>query len=108
MPDPRDNTAFLNSNVWRKKREKILKRDNYQCQYFKRYGKKVQANMVHHIFPRSEFPQYALSDWNLISLSYKAHGQLHTDDGELTEEGKALLRRTALKNHIELPIEFLR
>lgn len=103
-----DTSGFLRTDVWRKKREKILKRDGYQCQYFKRYGKKVQANMVHHIFPRSEYPQYALSDWNLISLSYKAHGQLHTDDGDLTEEGKQLLRRTAAKNKIELPKDLLR
>lgn len=98
-----DTHDFLCSTAWRKKREKILRRDNYQCQIAKRYGKQVQAQAVHHIFPRETYPQYALSDWNLISLSYKAHGELHTEDGQLTDEGIKLLRRTAIKNHIELP-----
>lgn len=97
---------FLCSTVWQKKRERILKRDGYQCQQSKRLGKRVKADMVHHVFPRHEFPQYALSDWNLISLSYAQHNKLHTEGGSLTDEGKQLLRRIALKNRIEIPARY--
>ena len=97
---------WLDRAKWQKKREHILKRDGYQCQLSKRYGKNIQAEMVHHIFPRSEYPQYALSDWNLISLSLHEHQTLHGDNGELSEKGIWLLRRTAAKNNIEIPDKF--
>ena len=94
---------FTSSRKWRAKRERILRRDNYECQISKRYGKHKQAEVVHHIFPRSEFPQYAFEDWNLISLTLSQHGKLHTDGGGLTDDGWALLKKTAKKNNIELP-----
>lgn len=97
-----DGHDFLVSTAWRKKREKILKRDGYQCQIAKRYGKNVSAYAVHHIFPREEFPQYALADWNLISVSAEAHKKLEGENG-LTEKGIELLRRVARKNGIEIP-----
>ena len=93
---------FTSSRRWRKKREHILRRDNYECQLSKRMGKHVPAEVVHHIFPRSEYPQYALCDWNLISLTLTQHRALHTDNNGLTEQGKQLLRRTAKKYHIEI------
>lgn len=81
-----------------------MRRDGYTCQIAKRYGKKEPAALVHHIFPREEFPEYQLEAWNLIAVSYAAHERLHIrDTGELTEEGKALLRRTALKYGKEIP-----
>ena len=39
------------SKRWIHKREAILRRDKYQCQLSKRYGKIRQAEVVHHIFP---------------------------------------------------------
>jgi 5-methylcytosine-specific restriction endonuclease McrA len=99
---------FYRSTRWKKLREKILKRDNYQCQLSRRYGKLVQANTVHHIFPREKYPQYEYMPWNLISLCNKEHNKIHdrnTDD--LTEYGKELLRRTALNNNIEVPKEYV-
>lgn len=82
-------------------------RDKYQCQILKRYGKLVEADTVHHIFPRCEFPQYQLCDWNLISVSKKAHNSLHVrDTQELTEAGKELLRRTALRQGIPIPDKY--
>ena len=97
-----DTKEFLSSSVWRKKRERILKRDNYECQLSKRYGKHIPAEIVHHIFPRDEYPQYALADWNLIALSITQHRKLHTDNNGLTKDGWDLLRKTARANHIEL------
>lgn len=80
---------------WRKKREKILRRDGYLCQHFKRYGKRIDANTVHHIYPVSEYPEYAWCDWNLISLSAKAHEMMHDRvTNQLTNHGEELKRKT--------------
>lgn len=80
-----------------------MRRDNYQCQLSKRYGKIRQAELVHHIFPAADYPEYAYCSWNLISLSRDMHNKLHnrvTD--ELTNMGKDLLRKTARKRGIEV------
>lgn len=91
------------SKDWHRKRAVALKRDNYQCQLSKRDGLIVEADTVHHIFPVKDYPQYAMCIWNLISLSKAAHNMLHErDTDELTEEGMALMRATALKQGIDL------
>ena len=62
---------------------------------FKRYGKRVPAEVVHHIYPVDEYPEYAYEPWNLIALSRAAHNRLHDRNTEaLTAEGVALMRRT--------------
>lgn len=67
----------------------------------------TQADTVHHIFPRDEFPAFEWMPWNLISLSATAHDRLHDrKTQELTEEGVALLRRTARRQGIELPEKY--
>ena len=43
---------------WEKKRAAILARDGYMCRESRRFGKAVQADTVHHIFPVEFFPQY--------------------------------------------------
>ena len=94
---------FYLSARWKRKRKHIMRRDGYMCQYFKRYGRFVPAVLVHHIFPREDFPQYEMEDWNLIALSAEAHNKMHdrnTDD--LTAEGIELLRRTARRQGIEV------
>lgn len=95
------------SEKWKRKRAMILRRDGYMCQMARRTGRMEEAEVVHHIFPRAEFPEYRLSDWNLISLTKANHNKLHdrvTD--ELTEAGRDLLRRTARKNGIEVPDKY--
>ena len=84
-----------------------LRRDGYQCQLAKRYGKSIPADTVHHIFPREDFPEYQLELWNLISTTKEKHNELH-DRGtnSLTDEGVALLVRTARKKNIPIPIQF--
>lgn len=87
---------------WRKKREHILRRDKYICQHFKRYGKRIDANTVHHIYPVSEYPEYAFCDWNLISLSQKAHDMMHNrETGKLTALGEELKWRTPPPHEVE-------
>jgi len=91
------------SKEWKRKRNFILKRDGYQCQLSRREGLKVEADTVHHIFPVRDYPEYAMCSWNLISLSRAAHNMLHDrDTDELTDEGIALMRMTAMKEGIDL------
>ena len=83
---------------WQKKRAKILRRDKYMCQVSKRYGRFVDAQIVHHIFPVSDYPQYQWEDWNLISVSQAVHNKLHDrNTDKLTAMGEELRQRTARK-----------
>lgn len=83
---------------WQRKRERILKRDEYLCQECKRYGKTKQAEMVHHIYPLEERPDLGLMSWNLISLCYRCHEAMHNrETGLLTEIGKQWVERVKRK-----------
>jgi len=64
---------------WRKKREAILKRDGYLCQECRKYGRRREAEMVHHIKHVDEFPELAYTDSNLISLCNACHGKMHPE-----------------------------
>lgn len=102
-----DNGTFYTSQKWRHKRDMILRRDGYQCQLSKRYGKNVPAEIVHHIFPREEFPQYTWQPWNLISISAEWHNKLHNrETNELTDEGIKLLKRTCRKYNLNVPLQY--
>ncbi|MDH6670179.1 5-methylcytosine-specific restriction protein A [Paenibacillus sp. LBL] len=68
---------FYRSKQWKRKRAKILRRDEYMCQQRKRYDKTEPATTVHHIYPLEYYPELALEDWNLISLSDKQHNAMH-------------------------------
>lgn len=93
---------FYHTARWERIRASVLRRDGYMCQESKRYGKAVQANTVHHIFPREQYPQFTWCPWNLISLSSERHNGMHNrEDGRLSEVGKDLLRRTAKKRSME-------
>lgn len=93
---------FYKSTRWERKRAHILRRDGYMCQESKRYGKRVQANTVHHILPRDRFPQYAWEDWNLISLSAEQHNRMHyRDTDDLTAAGLDLARRTLRRRGLD-------
>ena len=74
------------------------------CQASRRYGKRVEATTVHHIFPRDEFPEYQWEPWNLVSLAGDVHDQMHDRvSGALTDMGAEWLRRTARKYGVEVP-----
>ena len=100
---------FYADDKWKHKRLSVLKRDGYQDQVEKRYGKTCDATIVHHIFPLDEYPEYKLADWNLISVSMATHNRLHDrETDELTEMGVELLRRTARRNNIPVPYKYMR
>lgn len=93
----------LKDKRWERLREFILARDQYLDQEAKRYGKRMEANHVHHIFPREFFPEWQYEPWNLISLSLKTHNEMHDrETHKLTEKGWQLLVRTARRNGLEL------
>lgn len=99
--------SFYTSKKWRHLREVILRRDGYQCQLSKRYGKSIPAQNVHHIFPREEFPEYSYEAWNLISLCHDKHMEMHeATTGELSPAGIDLLRRTCRKFNKVIPLRY--
>ena len=95
---------FYDSKRWKAKRHHILLRDKWIDQVALKDGVKIEANIVHHILPREEYPQYELCDWNLISVSQETHKKrLHEKyTGKLTKLGKALMYQTAAENNIPL------
>ena len=98
---------FYHGSRWEKKRARILRRDGYMCRMSKRYGKRREADTVHHIFPAEQYPEYRFEDWNLISLCQAEHNRMHDRaTHELTEYGKELLRRTARSRGMEIPERF--
>ena len=74
-----ETKSFYDTPQWRSKRESILRRDNYQCQECRRYGKLVQAREVHHIKHLDEAPELAFEDSNLVSLCKACHRKRHPE-----------------------------
>lgn len=95
--------AYYHTKRWRKLRERVLRRDGYMCQWAKRYGKRLPATHVHHIFPRDLYPEYQWEPWNLVSLSKQGHEEMHNRlTGELSEAGLALMRRVGMSRGIKI------
>ena len=93
-----------NETKWIKLRETALKRDKYIDQIEKRYGKVKEAEVVHHIFPVEQYPEYQYCLWNLISITRATHNKMHIRDSqELTRLGYDLMERVARKQGIKIP-----
>jgi len=85
----KETKLFYKTKKWRKKRNRILKRDGYKCQEAKQFGAYEEATTVHHIYPLEEYPELAYEEWNLISVSGKRHGTFHDKTTEkITERGR--------------------
>ena len=107
MKKAKAKDRFYDSPKWIKLRQSALRRDNYEDMEAKRYGKVKAAEVVHHVFPKDEFPEYAYCIWNLISVSTSTHNTFHDrDTDELTEKGRQLLVRTARKYGIPVPEKY--
>lgn len=79
---------------WRRLRLKALRRDGYMCSESKRYGLRREATTVHHIWPAEDYPEYAWSLWNLLSVTAEAHGTFHDKHtGRLTPKGEYWRRK---------------
>lgn len=104
---PNDRDPFYDDPKWIRLRNSVLRRDNYMDKESKRYGIIRPAEIVHHIFPKDEFPEYAFSVWNLISLSRQTHNEMHDrETDELTQKGRDLLIRTARRNNVQVPEKY--
>lgn len=68
-----------NSKRWKSKRLAILRRDKFLCTNCKRYGKYVDATVVHHIKHADEYPELAYIDSNLQSLCSACHNKAHPE-----------------------------
>ena len=91
------------SKRWKRMRQSILRRDGYLCQISLRYGKSIEADTVHHIFPADRYPEYQWEPWNLISLAGSVHNRMHVRDSqELTDEGRQLMERTARRRNMQI------
>lgn len=101
-----ETKQFYKSSVWKLLRARVLRRDQYLCQYNKRFGKFTPATVVHHIMPLEFYPEHRLKGWNLISLSNAAHEKMHNrNDHTLTLEGWRLMEKTAQAQGIVLTRE---
>lgn len=93
---------FHHTKGWRRIRETALRKAGYQCVMSKRYGKNVQAQMVHHALPVEDYPQYAMALWNLVPMTNEWHGKMHDrNTNKLTAEGQRLAMRIAQQNGVE-------
>lgn len=80
---------------WQALRVRVLRRDRHLCRESARYGRVVEANVVHHVWPAEDYPQWAYESWNLLSLSASAHDSMHDRvTRTLTPLGEQWRRRT--------------
>ena len=70
---------FYVCGEWKKKREEILSRDNYDCQRCKRNHEASTATTVHHIKHLKDYPELAFDDDNLESLCSDCHNLEHPE-----------------------------
>lgn len=83
------------SRRWLRLRAAVLREAGHRCQWARRFGKRVEATHVHHIWPAEDYPEYAWEKWNLIALSQEAHNAMHDRrTGRLSTIGEQLRRRT--------------
>ena len=85
---------FYKTKAWEITRARVLRLDGYEDQVALRfYGRHIPGTTVHHIWPRSVRPGWALQTWNLVTVSEATHNALEDRrTGELSELGKALQR----------------
>ena len=94
---------FYDTKKWERLRQSILRRDGYQCQECRRYGKIREGKHVHHIFPYENYPEYAYEPWNLITLCQQCHNSMHDrDTHKLSTKGEQLLERTRMRKRTGL------
>lgn len=72
---------FYLSIDWKLKRDEILKRDNYECQWCKKKGavkvRSAEVLEVDHIKELSTHPELALDNNNLRTLCKTCHNERH-------------------------------
>ena len=83
-----------NNHRWRRLRERVLREQKF-CQEAARYGIRQPAEVVHHIWPAEDFPEFAYCRWNLVALTQANHDRMHErGTRKLTPLGERWRRRT--------------
>ena len=89
-----DVAKFYRSPAWARKREHILRRDGYQCQECRRYGRTTAGTVVHHLTQITDAWPLRLADSNLLTLCARCHDASHDRSGEaLSASGEAMRER---------------
>ena len=86
---------FYLSPKWQRLRKMVIVAAKYTDQIRIRQNVMIEANTVHHIFPREQYPEYQWARWNLIAISDETHKHLHKPDGTLSTAGRKLQEETA-------------
>jgi 5-methylcytosine-specific restriction enzyme A len=68
---------FYQSPAWRKLRERVIVRDNNECQSCKRAGRVGKAENVHHIKEVKQHPELALVSSNCECICIPCHNEEH-------------------------------
>ncbi|MDN4609133.1 HNH endonuclease [Sporosarcina highlanderae] len=90
----KSDDKFYRTKTWDGKRKTIFRRDEYRCRECRRYGNTTPATTVHHIFPLELYPEFGLTNINLLSLCNGCHEGMHNRlTGELTAKGKQWCER---------------
>lgn len=76
--DKGEDLIFKHKYKWWKLREEIIKRDNGHCQRcWNKYGiLNDQRLEVHHIKPRTKYPELTFEEENLVTLCRTCNAQL--------------------------------
>lgn len=76
-----ERATFYSSTTWRNKRQKILERDHFECQWCKEEGRTTVHDQntleVDHIQELAGHPELALDDDNLRTLCKDCHNKRH-------------------------------
>lgn len=90
----KESDPFYHTAAWKAAAAERMRLDNYLCcDCLERYrnggrGRVRDAEVVHHVIPRSERPDLALDIQNLRSLCKKCHNQRHPEKGQSREAEK--------------------
>ena len=84
---------FYKTKRWQRTREAALRKSDYLCQESKQYGKHVQAELIHHIYPLDKYPELAYVHWNLLPVTNAIHNTFHDRDNDEVI-GRGIYRQT--------------
>lgn len=90
----KESEPFYHTGVWKRTAAERMRMDNYLCcDCMERFhsggrGKVRDAEVVHHVIPRSERPDLELDIQNLRSLCKQCHNQRHPEKGRAKEAAK--------------------
>ena len=80
------SVKFLQSKPWRKKREYLFRKHNYECLRCKERGRYSRAVILHHVWFKEKYPELALAEFyysggkpymQLMPVCNDCHEEIH-------------------------------